>query len=591
MTAINAGVNNSGRLVSVFWFVRRHGDKTLFGDARASVIVINGVHDFLLQQPVLVFFLVLSLGYLIGNLRFFGMSLGSVGGVLLAGLLFGHLGFSMDSGMQTMGFVLFIFCVGYQAGPQFFDVLLTSGLKYFSLALVVAVTAFALAFVLSRALDFAPGIGAGLLGGAITSTPTLAAAQDTVRSGLVMPPEGISADQVLTNIGAGYALTYLFGLIGLILIIRLLPKILRVDLVEEAKKIDAGGDPDRGPDLSRVTQRVYRINQEMKRHKSIHDLELSAPRDVSITAIRRNGESIPVGYDTRLEMGDEVLVIGSVDQLLEHASKIGVEIADAAGLSIEMHVAHVVITNPRVVGLPLSEIRLDERIGALPIEIKRHRTVLPLTADLVLHRGDVVTFYGPDFAIDRMARYVGHVERGVTETDLFTFALGIAAGIGLGSLSVTLGNISIGLGMAGGLLITGLLIGFLRSIWPVFGRVPSAARWVFMEFGLLIFMAGVGINAGGGIVDVVQSAGPELIAAGMVVTVIPVLVGYFFSRSILRLNPAEALGGVTGAMTSGAALSVVTDVAKSNVPALGYTGAYAFANVILTIAGTLFMLL
>ena len=112
-----------------------------------------------------------------------------------------------------------------------------------------------------------------------------------------------------------------------------------------------------------------------------------------------------------------------------------------------------------------------------------------------------------------------------------------------------------------------------------------------MELGLLIFMAGVGLNSGGGIVEVVQKAGLKLIGAGAVVTLVPVFVGYFFSCKVLKLNPAEALGGVTGAMTSGAALSVVTDAAKSNVPALGYTGAYAFANVILALAGTLIMLL
>ncbi len=147
------------------------------------------------------------------------------------------------------------------------------------------------------------------------------------------------------------------------------------------------------------------------------------------------------------------------------------------------------------------------------------------------------------------------------------------------------------LGMAGGLLITGLVIGFLRSIWPIFGRIPSASRWVLMELGLLMFMAGVGINAGGGIVEVIQSAGIKLIGIGMVVTLIPVLVGYYFSRKVLKLNPAEALGGVTGAMTSGAALKVVTEASKSNAPSLGYTGAYAFANVILTLAGTFIMMI
>lgn len=143
----------------------------------------------------------------------------------------------MYAGMQAFGFALFIFCVGYQAGPQFFDVLLTSGLKYLSLALVVAATGFGLAVWLANLLDFAPGMAAGLMGGAMTTTPTLAAAQDAVHSGLFTAPAGFTDDQVLTNIGAAYALTYLFGLIGLIIIIRLMPKLLRIDLPAEAARI------------------------------------------------------------------------------------------------------------------------------------------------------------------------------------------------------------------------------------------------------------------------------------------------------------------------------------------------------------------
>ena len=252
--------------------------------------MLDSLHTFLLGQPVLVFFLTLSLGYLVGNIRVFGISLGSVGGVLLAGLFFGHLGFSMNPGMQTMGFVLFIFCVGYQAGPQFFDVLMTSGLKYLSLALVVAGTAFGLAWLLAGWLDFEPGLGAGLLGGAITSTPTLAAAQDAVRSGLVDVAPGVSEQDIIVNIGAGYALTYLFGLI---LVIRLLPGILGVELPAEARKVDAGPDLEAGPNLASITRRAYRITAEQGLERTVTQMERASPRGVSVSAIRRDGELSP----------------------------------------------------------------------------------------------------------------------------------------------------------------------------------------------------------------------------------------------------------------------------------------------------------
>jgi putative transport protein len=549
------------------------------------------VAQFLHSQPVLVFFLVLSLGYLFGRFEVWGISLGAAGGVLLAGLLFGHFGFDMYPAIQTLGFAIFIFCVGYQAGPQFFDVLLTSGLKYLSLALVVAVTGFFLTVVLSGVLGFQPGISAGLLGGALTTTPTLAAAQDAVRSGLFDVPDGLSAETVLTNIGAGYALTYLFGLIGLILTIRLLPRLLKIDLAAEAASLEADGPGQDGVDLSQVTARTYRVTREEMLHHSVADIERTIPGTVVIVGVRRGGEIIELDHDDRLEVGDEALVVGRVDRLLDQAALFGEEIADEEGLGVSMSTFQVVVSNPEVIGKPISDIRLARRIGALPVRVRRLRTDLPLKMDMVLKRGDVITFFGPDIAVDRLVSQVGHVERDVVDTDLFTFGLGIAAGIVLGTLAITLGGIRIELGMAGGLLITGLLIGFLRSIYPVFGRVPSASRWVLMELGLLMFMAGVGLNAGGGIVEIIERSGGKLIGAGILVTLVPICVGYAFSRKILRLNPAEALGGVTGSMTSGAALSVVCDAAKSNVPALGYTGAYAFANVILTLAGTFIMLI
>jgi putative transport protein len=157
-------------------------------------------------------------------------------------------------------------------------------------------------------------------------------------------------------------------------------------------------------------------------------------------------------------------------------------------------------------------------------------------------------------------------------------------------LAVKVGQLSIGLGSAGGLLASGLIIGYLRSIKPTFGRLPEAARWILMDFGLLLFMAGVGLRAGGDILETFAVAGPLLVLAGVAVTLTPIFVGYIFGRKVLKIHPVLLFGGITGSMTSGAALSVVTKAAKSSMPSLGYTGAYAFANVLLTIIGSIILL-
>lgn len=552
--------------------------------------MFDGLIYYLQNSPVLVFFLTLSFGYLIGNIRLMGISLGPVGGVLIAGLFFGHLGFSMFEAAQTFGFVLFIFCVGYQAGPQFIDVLLSDGLKYLSLAIVVALTGFIIAVISANLLGLAPGFSAGILGGAMTMTPTLAAAQEAVNSGLANIPDKYSMDEVLTNIGAGYALTYLFGLVGLTLIIRLLPRVLNIDLPAEAAKLVGNDQSVEQIDLSTVSRRVYRVTKQTHVGESVWDLQFRAPGKISVSAIRRNGERIILDRETKFEMGDEVLVIGKTEYILNYTPDFGEEVTYKSGLDDPLCTAQIVIQNAAIIGKTPEEIRLDNYIGILPLGLRRHRRQLTIGKEYVFTRGDVLTVYGPESSMEHIAEIIGHVERDVAETDLFTFALGIAIGISIGTLSITLWGVTIKLGMAGGLLISGVAVGFLRSIWPIFGRVPSASRWVLMELGLLMFMAGVGINSGGGIVEVILSSGIQLISVGILVTSIPVFIGYFFGRKVLKLNPVSVLGGIAGSMTSGAALSVVASAAKNDAPSLGYASAYAFASVILTLAGTLIML-
>ena len=155
---------------------------------------------------------------------------------------------------------------------------------------------------------------------------------------------------------------------------------------------------------------------------------------------------------------------------------------------------------------------------------------------------------------------------------------------------MTVGGVSIGLGTAGGLLTVGLVLGYLRALRPTFGQLPDSARWVFMELGLLVFMAGVGLRAGSSILETLVETGPKLVLAGVIVTSVPVLVGAFIGLKILKIHPVMLMGAITGSMTSGASLSIVTGLARSPLPALGYAGAYAFANILLTIAGSIILL-
>ena len=195
--------------------------------------------EFLRDNPVFTLFLILGLGYLVGRIRIGVVSLGPVAGVLFVGLFFGHFGFKMNPGAQAFGFALFIFSVGYQAGPRFFDVIRVNGLKYFVIAMTVSVSGLLIAVLTTRLLDMEPGVGAGAMAGGLTSSPTLAAAQEAVQGGAVAPPSGWTADQLVRNITTAYAITYIFGLAGLIMIVKLLPLVLGVDLAADAARYES----------------------------------------------------------------------------------------------------------------------------------------------------------------------------------------------------------------------------------------------------------------------------------------------------------------------------------------------------------------
>jgi putative transport protein len=555
---------------------------------------MSTVHQFLLDQPVALLFLVVGIGYLVGKIRFGGLDLGPVTGVLFAGLVLGHFGHQISPTVQTTGFVLFIFSVGIQAGPRFFSVLRADGMRYLALAVVIGGTGFALAVVLARLLGFEFGTSAGLLAGGLTTSPTLAAAQEALRAGQVPVPDGVTADGAITNVTTSYAITYLFGLVGLILIIRLLPKILRIDFKAEAQKLAArsrGGVEDEVHVLRNITVRAHRLTNPEMAGRTLGEVLEALPGRMSVEKLRRGGEFLPVTPDVKLELGDEVCLVGFHEEFVGRRGQVGPELSDPEILDTTVESVRIVPLRKKLKSVSTTLGRITARHGVFVSRIQRLGVDIPLQGDIRIQAGDVVHVTGPSTRVRAVGESVGRIERTTEETDLITFGLGIAAGTVIGTLSIEVLGVSIGLGSAGGLLTAGLVIGYLRAIYPVFGRMPSAARWIFMELGLLVFMAGVGLRAGSGVLEALATSGLSLLAAGAVVTTVPVLAGYAFGRYVLGINPVLLLGAITGSMTSAAALSMVNREAGNSLPALGYTGAYAFANVLLTVAGSVILLL
>lgn len=550
--------------------------------------------ELLTANPMLLLFSVIGLGYLLGNIKIAGIEGGPVIGVLLVGLIFGHFGFDAPEGASGFGFALFIFSVGIQAGPTFFSAFMADGTRYITLALVVAVSALGLAFLLSALIGLDYGFGAGLLAGALTSTPTLAGAADAVHSGMVALPEGMASAQVLENIHVGYAITYLFGTVGIILAVRFFPGLIGLDLPAEAANLARERGLGKRSSKGRTGGmlpiiRAYRAHQDMI-GKSVGQLRLDSKGiEGKGLRLKRGKKLLDLEEDLVIEEGDLFSIIASIKDHSVSRSGGLKEVLDPDLLSYQVTTQEIILTEDRVVGKTLADLDMPKEYGCFAATLMRASIELPIDSALPLQKGDRLEVIGEEGNLKRLTSDIGYVEKELEKTDLATFAFGMIGGILLGLVTLALGDFSIGLGTAGGLLIVGIVIGYMGSVMPTFGRVPAPARYVLMELGLMLFMAAVGLSAGGGVVEALTSVGPAIILSGVVVTLAPAAIGYFVGRRVLGLNPALLLGSLTGAMTSTPALNVVTEAARSAIPALGYAGTYTFANVLLTFAGALMM--
>jgi len=545
------------------------------------------------SSPILMLFTVIAAGLLVGKIKIGSIQLGSTTGVLLTGLLFGHLGFKGEPMMGTFGFSIFIFAVGLQAGPTFFSVFRTDGKNYIVLALLVAVSSLALALVIGHVIRLDYGMNAGLLAGALTSTPTLAGAQDAVAGGLANLPEGVSAETATRNVSVAYAITYIFGTIGLILVIRYLPAVLRIDLPGEARKLAKERGFGRKKKLADSTSdipliRAYGVPEAVA-GQTLGEIRARHGKRGLPLRIRRGSEIIEATDEQTLEKDDVLSIIGSLADHDTSSEVLGSEILDPELLNYNVVTKEIVVISADTVGRSLGDINIPGTYGCFVRGLTRASIDLPIGGYMALNKGDRLAVTGEESRLNELASKIGRVEAEETQTDLLTFSIGIGVGVLIGMIMIKLGGVSIGLGSAGGLLLVGIMLGFLRSMFPTFGGVPPAARNVLMEFGLVIFMAGVGLGAGAGIVEGFRSAGPQLIIGGILLTLAPVLLAYFVGRKFLKMNPAILLGSITGSMTSTPALNVVSEAADSEIPALGYAGTYTFANVLLTFAGTILM--
>lgn len=557
--------------------------------------------------PEIAIFLTLGLGFWFGKLKFGTFSLGVVTSTLLAGVLVGQLEITISGNVKSTFFLMFLFAVGYGVGPQFFHGLKGDGIQQALFAVVQCVAVLLTAVVVGKFLNYDAGATAGLLSGSSTISAVLGVATDSINQ---LDIADADKQAMLNNMPVAYAVTYLFGTAGSAWVLASLgPKILRVDIAAECRKYEEemGGTLAASQNrLSGYTQfvlRAYRLTDSAWIGKTVRDFELSfgvvvpgsaRPRLV-IERLRQDGRLVEPTPDTVLARDAVMAIAGRREWVVEAADRLGAEVDDSELLDLELLILDVVVTNKALAGRTLAELVKDDLQvhgrGVFLRKIIRAGVEMPVTVNFKLERGDTLTLVGSRSDVERAAPIIGYADRVTEETDMVVMGIGIVIGALIGALTFRVGGVPLSLSTSGGALIAGLVCGWLRSVNRTFGRIPAPALWVFNNIGLNTFIAVVGISAGPGFVAGLQAQGLQLFAAGLVVTTVPLVIGLLAAKYVFRMKAPIALGACAGARTTTAALGAIEAVAKSSVPALGYTVTYAVGNLLLTTWGVVVVIL
>jgi len=549
---------------------------------------------FLHDLPALCLFLSVLLGGFIGRFHLKGVGFGSVVGTLLAGICVGIVAKpEVPDLLRWVFFYLFLFAIGYSVGPQFFGSLKKAAVPQIVLALVVAVSGVAAVVAVSAAFGFNEGLAVGLLSGGMTQSAALGTGLSAIAE---LPIPDTARQALMADAPLGDAVTYLFGDLGLILFLTWLgPKLMRADLKTEAQALERqlSGGKEGGPVFSAAhySLRAYRIESAGAAGASVAALEQRfAAERLSLQRVQRGGASLPLEPMLVLEPGDRVVVSARRAAFLRAERDIGPETDDPALLSVPVKTVSVVVTSAFANGATLGALAQDTGTRGVYIEsLQRGTQLLPREPWTVLQRGDIVRIIGAPADVERTATHVGFVERDLSQTDLTFLAGGICAGILFGLLKLQAGGVAIGLGTSGAILVVGLVAGWARSRYPVFGAIPEPAQRLLMDVGLIVFIAVVGMHAGPHALEAYHTSGgwffASLVFAGMIVTIVPLAVGTLIARYVFGMSPLMTLGGLAGAQTCTPGLNALREASGSNIGSLGYTVPYAIGNILLTVAG------
>jgi putative transport protein len=547
---------------------------------------MDGLHAIFQKTPEAALFLSLAAGYLIGKIGFGRVRLGGVSGSLIAAVIVGQAGVQIDDGVKQVMFALFLYAVGYDAGPPLFNALNRKSLREIAMAVFLAATALVTVIVCAKAFGLNKGLAAGLAGGALTQPAIIGTAGDAIaRLGLsAQEMKSLQADAAIA-----YAVTYVFGSLGAVIVcVNVLPKFVRQRLPETSA--DAGEPAQRVYALPALVGRAYRVKGAAGR--TIADIERADADMITIERVRRGGVTIEPHADTLLAAGDIVLVVGRREVMAGAAVSLGEEVADTDGMSIVMQRRQGVFTrrgmNHTTIAAVRAAVDRDMRHGVYLESISRAGLALPVLPETRLEHGDVLTFFGSPQDTRRAVDAAGYELPYSDKTDFIYMGVGIVIGLLLGLIVVHVGGATITLGAGGGCLLAGLVFGWMRGKHPMYGVMPPAASQLLKDFGLAAFVAVAGLNSGLQAAATLRQSGIAIVLLGVLVTLLPLLLTMLFGRYVLQYDDVSVFAGaLAGSRHADAAFGSVREASKSSAANSTFAMTYALANVLLTLLGPL----
>jgi putative transport protein len=543
-------------------------------------------------DPEIAVFLAIALGVFIGRIHIGSFHLGSVAGALLMGLLIGQIGLEVPAGLKSVFFVMFIYAVGFKSGPEFFGSLNRGTLKLVLLSVVLCATALGAILLMYSLFDFDAGFTAGLGAGALTDTAIMGTATSAINQ---LTIDAAAKAQLNSHMAIAYAITYLFGTIGLIVFVgSIAPKLLGVNLRESARELELELGIAKEEEAITVpyTRMVVRAHQvaENGQAAGLRIIDLEKPHEsLTVERVMRAGKVIERDEEFVLMAGDIIGVYALRDAVGNLSHWVGPEIDHPEALSFPTRQVDIVLTSAEFAGKTIhqakSRLATDRRLGCFVNNISRQGYDLPLLPNTVLRRGDVISLTGRTASVEAMAKRLGRIRKNNYKSDIAMHTLGMVLGSLLGLLSTHIGMIPVELGIGGGVLVAALVIGWYNSRHPEIGALPPAAQWAFSEFGLTAFGAVVGLLAGPAAFAAMKEQGLALLLSGAVVTILPPLVALYFGRYVLRLHPMILFGALAGAQTEAASMNKIIEQSGSNTPVIGFTVCYAISNVLLAVCG------